>query len=231
MGKIFYLTQTAADLPEDKSWLTPTERGVLHGFMFEKRRNDWLLGRWTAKQALALHLGLDQSSLARLEVLAQKDGAPLAMLDGIPRPVAISLSHSDSHAICAISDDNSAVGCDIEHIEPRDHSFTETFLTAREQHWVRTISTSIQALAVTLLWSTKESVLKATHEGLTADTWSVEVDGTGSLQDMDWQPLHAKKVGGGKDFVGWWRHQDDFVLTLASDHAVEAPILLTQGHA
>lgn len=49
---LYCLTQKLADLPTDESWLAAGERVRAAGFRFAKRRNDWILGRWTAKRAL-----------------------------------------------------------------------------------------------------------------------------------------------------------------------------------
>ena len=49
---VSWLTQTLEDLPSALSWLGEKEQEVLAGLRFEKRRQDWLLGRWTAKLAL-----------------------------------------------------------------------------------------------------------------------------------------------------------------------------------
>ena len=231
MQRVFCLAQRATDVPSDYSWLTLRERAVVNGFMFEKRRKDWVLGRWTAKLAMLRYLGLKESDIGRLEVLVAADGAPHAALDGNPRNLVISISHSKQRAFCAVADDDVALGCDIEHVEPRDAAFSETFLTTRERHWADTVADSNKSLVVTLIWSAKESVLKATHEGLTADTWTVDVDESGSLREAGWHPLHARHIAGNREFCGWWRCDDDFVFTLAADTAVQTPIALRHGKA
>ncbi len=47
-----FLTQSQTDLPNHLGWLSPREKRVVDGLRFPKRRNDWLLGRWTVKAAL-----------------------------------------------------------------------------------------------------------------------------------------------------------------------------------
>ena len=46
-----WLTACAADVPAGDAWLSAAERHVQSGLRIEKRRADWRLGRWTAKQA------------------------------------------------------------------------------------------------------------------------------------------------------------------------------------
>ncbi|MGZ6641917.1 MAG: hypothetical protein ACXVFT_08780 [Solirubrobacteraceae bacterium] len=72
-----------------------------------KRRDDWRLGRWTAKAAVAAWLGVGAE---RIEVLAAADGAPDAWLDGAPVPVSLSLSHRAGRALAAVTDIPAAIG-------------------------------------------------------------------------------------------------------------------------
>lgn len=60
---IAWLVQSACDLPAlpAAAWLSPPERERLSSFKVAKRRDDWLLGRWTAKR-------LAQTVLARLDI-------------------------------------------------------------------------------------------------------------------------------------------------------------------
>lgn len=57
----------------------------LEEFRFEKRRREWLLGRWTAKQLLRSHLREHYDYDAPLDALVvgrEPGGAPAAVLDG-----------------------------------------------------------------------------------------------------------------------------------------------------
>ena len=54
---ICWLSQSEADLPATPVWLAPRERERASEMRFAKRRNDYLLGRWTAKHAIARVLG------------------------------------------------------------------------------------------------------------------------------------------------------------------------------
>ena len=53
-----WLSQGMEDAPADDAWLSPVEAGYVSRLRFPKRRTEFRLGRWTAKQALALYLGL-----------------------------------------------------------------------------------------------------------------------------------------------------------------------------
>ena len=54
-----WLTTSAPEVPPGDAWLSARERAVLAGLRLAKRRDDWRLGRWTAKTAVAAWLGVD----------------------------------------------------------------------------------------------------------------------------------------------------------------------------
>ena len=56
--QIYWLEQTEADVPAGEEWLSPSEALRSNAIPFAKRRNDWRLGRWTAKSAWAAYLKL-----------------------------------------------------------------------------------------------------------------------------------------------------------------------------
>ena len=78
MARTGWLTSSAAEVPPGDAWLSPRERAVLAGLRLAKRRDDWRLGRWTAKAAVAVRLDVGPQ---RVEVLAAADGAPDAWLN------------------------------------------------------------------------------------------------------------------------------------------------------
>ena len=74
-----WLEQEAVSLPSNRDWLGPAEREHLASLEIEKRRQDWLLGRWTAKQTLFLASVLEASAVdhpSQLEILPADDGSP-----------------------------------------------------------------------------------------------------------------------------------------------------------
>ena len=80
--EVYWWEQAEADLPAHDDWLSAGEAATLAGMHFAKRRADWRLGRWTAKQALAayLHLPDDPHALAGIEIRPAPSGAPETFL-------------------------------------------------------------------------------------------------------------------------------------------------------
>ncbi len=215
---VYWLEQIESGLPVTNNWLAPRERLRLSTLRFPKRRADWRLGRWTAKHALAACLSLpsEAESLALMEIRAAPSGEPEPFFCGAPLPVSLSLSHCAGRALCALMLSNTGLGCDLERIESRSDAFAADYFTAEEQTLVARTIGSHRALLLTLLWSAKESALKAWHEGLRLDTRSLTV-ALGSKAEQAhshiWHPLQVRHTNGGV-FHGSWFHDGDLVRTM-----------------
>ena len=70
----------------------------------------------------------------------------------------------------------SAIGCDLELVEPRSEAFVRDYFTVPEQCCVGAVPDGEESwLRANLLWSAKESVLRVLETGLRRDTRSVEI--------------------------------------------------------
>ena len=121
-----------------------------------------------------------------------------------------------------VSSGTTDVGCDVELVEPRRTSFVDTFFTEAERERVQRAAAEYRDLLVTMIWSAKESTLKALRTGLRVDTRSVEVIDDGKGHGQAWDV--ARTVYGNTDeFSCLWRLDGDFVLTIATREPVEPP--------
>ncbi|HYU58554.1 MAG TPA: 4'-phosphopantetheinyl transferase superfamily protein [Actinomycetota bacterium] len=216
------LLQRADEVPVDDGWLAPEERAIMDGLRVPKRRADWRLGRWTAKRAVAETLGTAAGPPADLRILAGPDGAPEAFVGWRPLPVAISISHRGGLAACAVAPANAALGCDLEVVEARSAGFVADFFTEDERALVEAAPPARRHLLAALVWSAKESALKALRTGLRSDTRSVEVSvepGTAGA----WSPLAVRDRSADRRLRGWWRAVDEAVLTVVADPPVGRP--------
>lgn len=213
---ILHLFGHADQVPGHDAWLGPAEREVCSRLRFAKRRGDWRLGRWTAKRAVRAWLVRHRAGtvhLHRIQVLAAADGAPEAFLDGAPLDLALSLSHSASLAMAAVAPRRTPCGCDVELVEPRSAAFVDDFFTAAEADRVRRGPAQARDVAVTLVWSAKESALKALREGLRLDTRGVEVTWWNDGR------LLVRHAPGGTLLRGLWWREGDHVATLVDGGA------------
>ncbi len=222
MNQIHYTTQDWQQVPAELDWLTPGERVRLGAFRFEKRRRDWLLGRWTAKIALLGITGLPDRDISRFEIASAPDGAPLPRLDGRPFLARLSLSHSNGRAFSTILRGTTALGCDIELVEPRSVGFVETYFTSSESEHVERTDPRFRDLLVTMIWSAKESTLKALRTGLQADTRSVEVIDDGDCSGAGWKTARTIVADAG-EFSCLWRLDGRSVLSIVTRGPAETP--------
>jgi len=217
---VYWLAQSANAVPREQHWMSSAEIAALERMGIPKRRADWRLGRWTAKLAIAAHQHLSPAPevLATIEVRPATSGAPRAFVEGRPSPFPISLSHSEGMGFCAIVGAGTDVGCDIEKVMPHSRAFVDDYFTAEEREMVRSTPPSRRELFVALIWSGKESALKALECGLRADTRAVTARpaGVALRQGAAWRPLTVRHTGG-RVFHGWWREDGGFVWTLLAD--------------
>jgi 4'-phosphopantetheinyl transferase len=247
---VYWLQQTQADVPLENDWLSPSEATFLSGMRFAKRRADWRLGRWTAKCATAAYLNLppDPETLAEIEIRSSPSGAPEIFWLNHLAPAAISLSHRDSTALCAIAPLGTDLGCDLEMIERHSDAFIADYFTAEEQALIARASAALRPRLVTLIWSAKESALKALRVGLRLDTRCVVVSVLDGLPDefgapsddqpefpedpafpsvslSNWRPLQVRH-GLGQVFQGWWQPAGNMLRTLVAAPPPACPIRL-----
>jgi 4'-phosphopantetheinyl transferase len=225
---VYWLEQTEADVPAENDWLSASEAACLKGMRFAKRRADWRLGRWTAKRALAVCLQVPGHPhvLAKIEIRPAPSGAPEAFFANQPVAVTISLSHRAGTAMCAIGLSGVDLGCDLEVIEPRSDAFVADYFTAKEQALVARAPATDRSRLLALLWSGKESALKALHTGLRVDTRCVIVSPVEALVDLNgWSPLQVR-YSAGRVFDGWWQRKDNMLRTLVGDPPPDSPITL-----
>lgn len=227
------------------AFLSASEQRTYERLRFPKRREEWLLGRWTAKQLLRRSLeSYRDLALSAIDVRVDPDGAPYLSVQGEGRlPASLSISHRAGRAVCALSPALSpSIGVDLERVEPRARAFVEDFNTAGEAARVWACAPEARDTLVTAIWSAKEAVLKAFRHGLRVDTRAVEVQHVAGLEadlarageasspptlplhrvgdgatSERWQPVQvACAVRGALRVAAWWRPEGDGVLTMAA---------------
>jgi len=246
---VYWLEQSEADVPVENDWLRASEVARLDSMRFAKRRDDWRLGRWTAKRALAACLNVSghPRTLSDIELRPAPSGAPEVFFANKPMPVSISLSHRSAVAACAVALSEGALGCDLEAIEPHSEAFVEDYFTAEEQALVAWVTAADRPRLLAVLWSAKESALKALRAGLRLDTRCVSVslvdalqpEGGNGGQRLDDRPLATRSSLGAQDwrpllvhcteeqlFHGWWYHTSGLVRTLVAAPPPVSPILV-----
>ena len=141
---------------------------------------------------------------------------------------------------------------DLETVEPHGDAFAADYFTVEEQALVAQAEPVDRWRLLALLWSGKESALKAMREGLRLDTREVIVSfpvGPGmqsenqennvqracvpvrtSSRHSGWSPLQVRHTDG-QIFHGWWSETGNLLRTVLASPAPEPPILLAQESA
>jgi len=222
---LFWLSQGMADAPAHDDWLSPREAAWVARMRFPKRRNEFRLGRWTAKSALALYLRRprDAAALRDIEIDRAPDGAPLPLVDGRPAEAYVTMTDRADQAVCVVGPPGPRLGVDLELVEERSDAFVGDYLTPAEQRLVAAAAEGdARDLVANLLWCGKESALKVLRTGLRRDTRSVFVSFPEGPKVEGWAPMTVRAVEGAV-FAGWWRRFGAFVLTVAATEPFAPP--------
>ena len=113
---IHWLLQSLDNTPEIAGGITPAgmlcdlEQQRLSTLKVEKRRRDWLLGRWTAKHLVQGYLAQSVGTtpeLDEIQIANADDGSPYCLLlsssnEAQRLPVSLAISHSHGYAFCAL---------------------------------------------------------------------------------------------------------------------------------
>ncbi|MFO7681287.1 MAG: 4'-phosphopantetheinyl transferase superfamily protein [Chloroflexota bacterium] len=238
---IHWLAQSADSYPTGPDGvvldgvLHPREQARFATLKTEKRRQDWLLGRLTAKQLIREvqreKMG-EGVPLTALEVGNGERGEPIVNCElsivncqgtasNLQSLISLSISHSHGHAFCALVErPDWPLGADIERIEARSEAFVADYFTEEERGLETEAVGEMRDVWVTAVWSAKESVLKALRLGLTVDTrWVTCLIEPVAERPFTWTPFtvhcdNARLPQAAPPLVGWWRTYEEFVLTL-----------------
>jgi 4'-phosphopantetheinyl transferase len=228
--RLLWLEQNETDVPAGDDWLSPGEALTMSRLRFAGRRADWRLGRWTAKRAIACNLNYPHA-FKDIEIRPDSMGAPEALIRNERAEVAFSLSHRGGTAACAVTSPGAAIGCDLEMVEERSDAFVTDYFTGDEQALVARAPADVRAQAANLIWSAKESALKALRQGLRWDTRSVIVwpEDALTLPAPDaWRRL-CVRCANGATFEGWWTRSGPFVRTVVSAPPPGPPVVFPAG--
>jgi hypothetical protein len=143
----------------------------------------------------------------------------------------VSISHSAGRALAAVRDGRAALGADLERIEARSPLLVGDFFTADEAAWIAACIPAARDRAITLVWSAKESALKARRSGLREDPRRIRVE-LGDPIDGDaaagggWRALAISSGEAGPGLTGWWCEDAGDVLTVAGPELTAPPFCL-----
>ncbi len=146
----------AKDVPEADTFLSKGELEAYQSFKIEKRRRQWLAGRYALKSMAANYFSFD---VKYTEIKNLASGQPILKVPGGTK-LPVSISHCDDYAAAAIDFNSEGIGVDIEAVEPRSRAWERQSFCEEE-------ISSRASFFLTELWAKKEAVLKFLGVGLT----------------------------------------------------------------
>lgn len=240
---IQWLIQTATAHPDlgrpapPAGLLAAEEQERFEGLRATKRKQDWLLGRWTAKHLLQRMLTGQRGRPVPLDAIVIRpapSGAPQPLLleppalRAVALPVALSITHREDVSVCAACLAPAVrLGVDLEAVEPRSSRFVADYFTDRERALVEQVEAPERDAIANVIWSSKEAVLKTLGLGLTVDTRRVCCLPELGATEASWAPVlvscdpallpaateHDDRIGAVR---GWWRRREHSVLSMAA---------------
>ena len=146
------------------TWLTADEKLQLERYTFEKRRNEWFLGRICAKQStieLLARLGMKPIAPQEITIAVGTSGRPylkLPEIKGLERIPDISISHSHGKVIGLAG--NCHCGIDIQLLTDTLFKVRDRFCSGPERALL-TETTEDELAQLGILWVAKEAIRKS----------------------------------------------------------------------
>ncbi len=209
---------TAAGVPADietfaRAVLAPAELAYHRRVPAEKRRREYLLGRYAAKSAVAARLARgapahragDCDALAAIEVRPGAFQQPVVELPEAGS-VGVTLAHSGAAAFALAHDPGHPVGIDLELHDPAHLGVLRSQVSPAELP-PSAPGHETDSLRHTLAWAAKEALSKALRCGLTCPF---------EILALDRPRLHPGGWCAG-GFVNFGQYQ--FAAWVAADHA------------
>jgi 4'-phosphopantetheinyl transferase len=144
---------------------------------------------------------------------------------GVRQPCSVSLSHREGQALAVVGPPEAQLGCDLEIVEPRSRAFVEDYFTVGERHRLSLAPPEDRDRLANLVWSAKESAVKALRTGLRVDTRTADVHLLLRDEEKGWRPLRVRRAGA-PPLEGWWRQDGLRLATVVSAPAPNRPVRL-----
>ena len=151
-------------VPPAEEFLTKRELEVYKAFKIDKRKREWLGGRYALKTLACDFFNFD---IKYMEVKNLASGKPVLIVPGGTK-LPISITHSGAYAAAAIALTGQSIGLDIEAVEQRTPAWAQQCFDKRE-------ISSNSAPFLTQLWAEKEAILKFLGVGLKISCTDVNI--------------------------------------------------------
>lgn len=153
-------------------YLHPDEQKYYETLKFEKRIRSYLIGRITAKQAVAALTG--ETDLTGISIQSGIFTQPIVNSVN-NQNIKVSITHCDDFGAAIAFPEAHPLGIDLEKIYLDKTEVLERQMTQAEQELIRTQPYSYETM-LTLLWTAKEALSKVLKTGLMTPFRIYEID-------------------------------------------------------
>lgn len=154
--------------------LMPEERAILDTFVFKRRRLSYLLGRLSAKSAIAAMTRT--SDWSRIGIGNGIFFQPIVKGD-FHSNIQVGISHCDELGVAIAYPEEIILGIDLERINNRFNWILMENFTGLERELISQQPDHVQPLFSCIVWTLKESLSKALRIGFTQSMDNLEIKG------------------------------------------------------
>ena len=200
----------ATDHPGDPGELHPAERARAEGIRHRLSKDEFVLGRVTARRLVAEGWGLRPADVV-FQAMCRRCAGPHGRLEaptgrGV---VHVSVSHSAGLVVVAAAL-GVRVGVDVERIALRGAAMPVKALSSAEQAVLACTADQQRVPAFIRYWTRKEAVLKATGDGLAVSPATLTVSAPAEpARVLEWVnrpapdvPVHLSDLDTAAGFLG-----------------------------
>ncbi len=149
-----------------EEWLSIQERQTFSGLMKEQRQQNWLCGRYAAKQLVQRYLQAHSNKkirLSEIEIHSGRHGEPLVMIgDRALREICVSISHDHRNGFAGLTQirEEGLIGVDVQKIRAVHKKLSARIFSESEFAGLRERFPQALDERVILCWSLKEAGYK-----------------------------------------------------------------------
>lgn len=156
---------TLRSFPKPSQWLTPAELHMFERIRAQRRRQDWLAGRWAAKELIRSYFDEEaglQLTPSQIEIKNDENRAPyLSLTDtGMEERSCISIAHSAGCGLAGLSL-HGPIGVDLQQIRAVRPDLAERVLTQHERTQLAHDFAGQESEGFFVFWALKEAARKA----------------------------------------------------------------------
>lgn len=159
----FLFTEDFTSKPLDiyEKYLSAEEKDCMSKFLFQKDKDQYLLTRTLVRKVLSQRLGKRDNEI---EFEINSYGKP--NLTNNFKDIVFNVSHTNDLIVMAVAENAKTIGIDVENCSKKiDLSIRKTFLTQQELIEFDKLSRPDQKNRLLILWTLKESYMKAIGKG------------------------------------------------------------------